>query len=777
MKKTIVTLSSCITILMSCVSEIREESILVEQNQVSIDVAQPLMTRSGGDAACIYKRLENPYRLELMQEIYDDYSMVPVTLEPTDFYVCFMPQDSAQFCQLHDNPDLELFDYPLDIELEEGQEYVNPELGENDMPWLYTTVKPGFEFPENIRYSIIDTCYIPVEEESIARARAAAIDVEAIALGRSGFDIDTLNVSTKAPAVYPSGTITVLQDTVNAPLRGVKIRCHNVVKWATDYTDENGYYSMGKSFKTKVRYAIVYDNVKDFDIWGNWWPLARSIYKMGKHSNSGHTEDILPTSNAWEWSVVNNAAYDYYTMCDITGITKPPQHLKIWVWRNMTATAAPMIRRVYQDIINSPAAWMIFLKSFCTKPMQAVIEAALAQLIQLALYDVNIGTEGKNVYRIYRSVNHELAHASHYSVVGSQYWGRYISHIVLNWGYGDGAGSNAELCGIGEMWGHAIGQIQEYEFKGEDILVGDFPDSPIEGWIYPDVFWDLYAAKTLTKKQIFDCLAYEVDTYDELIDKMISNNPSKSDSIKLAFARYDIIPKDINLQFCPPVDSIEFNNDFNIYWLYATDKTLHDIEFRVVKEKYFGLTTNNEIIVSKNPKNKYSADVRIRKPGYYVIEAKVSGTDIKKYFHIAKHYKPEYSLPGSERGMGREPLTKLGTKVGNPRTVHVTFGSESILKQRIVALTTVNYHQTTANIDYRRVDIRNVYANTDTLKVNSGVSSVVALPEIYNYRLEETVYDPVDTPIEFYPEYITFITESTGYYTLKYPDDICEWVK
>ena len=167
--------------------------------------------------------------------------------------------------------------------------------------------------------------------------------------------------------------------------------------------------------------------------------------------------------------------------------------------------------------------------------------------------------------------------------------------------------------------------------------------------------------------------------------------------------------------------------------------------------------------------------ITITEPGHYIIEARVKGTDIKKYFQVAKHYKPDYSLPGSEKGKGNEPLTKLlGTKVAGPYYHSVTFGSSAILSNRVVALITVNYEQAMANFDFRRVDFRNVYAQTDTLKVRSG-SSKVPLPPLYSYRLEELIYDPVDTPIEFYPEYIPYITESNGYYTLDYPMDLCSW--
>ena len=103
----------------SCVSEMGEEvvDIMTLPNEVPLD----LMTRSGADIPRSYQKLPNPYSLKVMQKIYDDYSVEPVILEPTELYVCFKPQDTTQLRTLHEVPDLELFEYPLDIVLEEGE--------------------------------------------------------------------------------------------------------------------------------------------------------------------------------------------------------------------------------------------------------------------------------------------------------------------------------------------------------------------------------------------------------------------------------------------------------------------------------------------------------------------------------------------------------------------------------------------------------------------------------------------------------------------------------
>ena len=763
----------------SCVSEMGEEvvDIMTLPNEVPLD----LMTRSGADIPRSYQKLPNPYSLKVMQKIYDDYSVEPVILEPTELYVCFKPQDTTQLRTLHEVPDLELFEYPLDIVLEEGEEYVNSELGENDLPWLYTTVKPDFQFPEEVVCEVLDTCYIPFDGETIARTRAADVDVETIAFGRMGYDVDTLLTKVPGTSTKPSGVVQVDKDTTGllVPLKGAKVRCHNIVKWATAYTDDEGRYFIDKSFKTKVNYAVVFENIKGFDIWGNRWLTGSATYNVGKKDNSGCEINVSQSCKAWEWAVVNNCAYDYYESCNSIGIPVPPPDLKIWVMKNNADSSAPMLSRIRKYIgYNTQSDILNFLVNIGYGNTLSTLLFAFGCLspdITIGTEDPNNSAESKNYYEIYEDVHHELAHSSHFRQVGDRYWADYISYIMTYGAYGDGTGHNAELCAIGEMWGYAIGHIHQYEFQNKMLVVGQFPKKPVDDWIYPHVFWDLYASKTLTKKQIFQCLTSTVDTYAELINRMTSYYPSKSEAIKLAFARYGIATGTFEILDCPSVEDIELNKFFMIEWAYSIDNELKDIDFSFVKEKYFENPADTSYIDVIKEFNKCSASISIKKPGYYIIEAKVKGTNLKKYFQVAKHYKQDFSLPGSEKGKGKEPLAKtLGTQVGGPYYHSVTFGSSSRLPSRVVALVTVNYEQSISNFDFRRIDFRNVYAQTDTLKVLPGASTV-ALPPLYSYRLEELIYDPVDTPIEFNPEYIPFITESKGYYTMDYPEDVCYW--
>ncbi len=115
-----------------------EEPISVQNAEVATTSAQ---TRTG---TTTFEMLPNPYALDVMQEIYDDFDG-QTNLPVTDLYVRFKPQNPEQIEWLRARG-LELFNYPLDVDIPQGVEYVDPTIPEGEPTWLYTTVKPNFTF-------------------------------------------------------------------------------------------------------------------------------------------------------------------------------------------------------------------------------------------------------------------------------------------------------------------------------------------------------------------------------------------------------------------------------------------------------------------------------------------------------------------------------------------------------------------------------------------------------------------------------------------------------
>lgn len=517
--------SLCCLMLFSCVEE-----CLVESSEVKTEQQMKSNVKSKA-AARTYESMPNPYALDVMQSVYDSYN-VDKTLNPTDLYVRFMPRDSSQLQSLLYDYNLELFDYPLDIDLEEGEVYVDPSVQEGDFTWLYTTVKPDFVFPEGLQYEIIEECYLPEDGETVIETKGGAVILEDEAFKSLGYEPEVL---TKGSSDSPSGNIQVYDDSlgVNVPVKGVKIRCRVFVKCASAYTDENGDYAIEEEFWLKPHYSIVFDNIKDFTVWGNVGPLAPANYNLGKHSKSGWSADIVKNCSAWYWCAINNAAYDYYEYCEDSGIHKPPYRLKILTFANVRSGSAPMLRRINTPIIclSDNLLWTYYAN------VGLVMGNFLLQMVRVILPDITIGLLDKDYEDIYEVVNHELSHASHFAIAHSPFWAEYISYIISSGAYGEATDFNAQLCAIGEMWGFTMGNIRMYDHYGktkEGMPEGSY------GWIRPHVFWDLIVKSVLTPKEIFNCLGPDVKTYDELYSELCYRYSDKRTEISEVFQDYMI---------------------------------------------------------------------------------------------------------------------------------------------------------------------------------------------------------------------------------------------
>lgn len=259
MKRIIPILGLVCTVFFSCTMNEMVFDDLNDSGQEKL-ITRTSVTNDDEDFAPVE---HNPYSLSVMQSVYDNYSLEQVELEPTDLYVRFMPQDSTQFHFLLYESGLELFDYPLDVDLTDAEiDSLETAETEYSFNWLYTTVKPDYDFPAEMTYEILDECYIPEENESIVQTRGGlSVDVEAAAyqsLGYDDFEDVDGDVLTRAGRVTPEGTIKVYVSQNNyAPLKGVKIRGHRFVKL------KKFMYYISKSVPVKINFS---DMARDLEL-------------------------------------------------------------------------------------------------------------------------------------------------------------------------------------------------------------------------------------------------------------------------------------------------------------------------------------------------------------------------------------------------------------------------------------------------------------------------------------------------------------------------------
>ena len=487
------------------------------------------------DMIVLGERLENPYTTENMTKALT--SLYPTKADrtdvrTTDLYVRFLPSDDAQYDYLHDLG-LHLTDYPMDYDIVvDGDWYHDPSIPDDRVTWQYAVVPSDFDLPDHIRCEIIDECFIA--EHSVG-TRSDGIDWEAVereAYVLTGNESRLASVATRASEkIQPSGRITIedegFKGGVPFGVAGVQVSCNSFVKFDHAYTDRDGYYQMKKTFASDLRYRLVFKNEKGFSIGFNMVLVPASVSTLGKSTPEGVSMTVTGDSESklFRRCVVNNAAYDYISRCqnDDLGLMRPPGDLRIWIFDFLEASSAVMLHHgalIKHDLIKS------YLGRY-------------ADLIEIFLPDITIGTKGTEEYdKIYSVICHELAHASHFSKVGTDYWNNYIFYIIESFlvtrdmTYGDGSGLRAGYCEVGEMWAYYLESKMYKERYG-----GTYPAFGTSFWFYPQIFRFL-EERGMSASEIFSVLDRDVTSRTQLKSAMIMAFPEKREVIEQVFNRY-----------------------------------------------------------------------------------------------------------------------------------------------------------------------------------------------------------------------------------------------
>ena len=486
------------------------------------------------DMIVLGNRLDNPYTTENAQDAFAAVypSKSREVIRTTDLYVRFLPADRDEF-ELLESLGIEMLDHPMDYEIvTEGDYYHDPSVDEDSITWQYAVVDKDFVFPD-IRYEIIDECFL-ADNDPVTRAMDdvdwAAVEAEAYRMTGNAGMLDSASL-TKAAKCNPSGRITIIDENFNGAqpfgLAGVKISCNSFIKFASTYTDRDGYYTMPKRYSANLRYRLVFKNQEGFSIGLNLILVPASVSTLGKGPAQGisYTVSQASDSRLYRRSVVNNAAYDYISRCaaEDMNITPPPGDLRIWLFNSISASSAVM---VHHGAIVDNSLFKKYLGIY-------------ASIIKLFAPDITVGTKDHGNYmELYDSVVHELAHASHFAQVGTGYWNSYIAYILSSFlmsggtTYGSGDTSGAGYCEVGEMWAYYVESMMHKERYG-----GTVPEYGTSWWFYPQIFRYL-ENRGLTRAQIFMALQSDVADRLELRERLVDLYPGSRIMIEQVFNRY-----------------------------------------------------------------------------------------------------------------------------------------------------------------------------------------------------------------------------------------------
>lgn len=486
------------------------------------------------DMIVLGDKLDDPYTVENMTKAVE--SLYPTKagrtyLEPTGYYVRFLPADDAQLETLYESG-LVLVDHPVDYEiLRDGDYYRDPEIGEDRITWQYALVTKDFASPPGIRYEILDDCYIPEDDPA---TKADGIDWEEVE--RASYMLtgngERLGPATRASSSgKPSGRISIVDNAYDDEpfgVKGVRVMCNSFVKFSTAYTDDEGYYEMKRKFSSEVRYRLVFKNTKGFSIGFNKILVPASTSALGKHGPEGTSITVTQGSERKLFTrcVVNNAAYDWWTSCSAYSphIKTPPSNLRIWIFNHISSSSAVMLQQ----------------GCLVDDGMIGDLLGDVTWLVKMFLPDITLGLQSCTDYAsIHTLTVHECAHASHFVQAGKEWWStlsEFIlkSYVTSGWQmYGTGQEDDHGYCEVAEMWAYECQTMMFRErYEGAANVFGT------NYWFFPQILLYL-EERGLTRYKVFPAFVPEVTGRDELQAKLLNLYPDYKSIIKQAFSRYE----------------------------------------------------------------------------------------------------------------------------------------------------------------------------------------------------------------------------------------------
>ena len=466
------------------------------------------------------QRLENPYRVANMQKALERLrqkqtgrvNVMDFKIDTTDIYVRFRV-NSTDDIRLLEADSLFLFEYPLDYEILSYSNFYPPD--EEGGRWLYTAVDKGYVFPD-IRHEIIEYLFLPRDYTSPGGRLTGFLEVledEALKLTGNYEEPDN-NSSGAANArnrVTPRGRIQVWDNRTNRlePVKGVMIQTRRWFYFARTYTNNNGDYVAGRSYKRDPNYKIIFQNSRGFKIWNTIIDINEARMDLGRQSRYGYNFNIYQNSKTWPWATVNNATVAYLAHCSALGIGLPPENLRIVARDKKASSSAPMLRRtwgLFGFTTNSQLA--NFLLNANGISLAANLLATVTKFAQpdLVISAPKSGLSGNETRWAYNMAFHEMAHASHWSLVGSSYWVKYINYIITYGAYGDGTGANAGYCGVGEMWGNYLGGYVVARREGQNTYWENTFWVEGDDWFNPGFLMRTGLINDITTAEIYSSL-------------------------------------------------------------------------------------------------------------------------------------------------------------------------------------------------------------------------------------------------------------------------------
>jgi hypothetical protein len=380
------------------------------------------------------EKLINPYSINNMEKSLN--ILKEKKLAKSDFivhinylYVRILPENEEQFKLINSDPELDLFEYPLDYSIaKRGNEYKDPQIKNSDYTWLYCAVPTSKVFDKEINVQVLEQLFLPfgngkndTYSNNLKSLKEDEKDFLKLLEDESLSLTNNKSNSSKSGRIssfLPSGSVFHYDDSknTNVPLIGCKVRANRWFTTNSTLTNYAGYFQFYQSYGGDVNYSIVWDR-DNFQIWNG--DLAQAYYNGPNSSSPWHLLIGSTPSKSRSYAIAHRAAYDFYFGNHRVSLGLP-----------------------------QPSNILIRVRDIDTQNDNAAdFNPAIGMRLWTRVADVNVsgGYRNRSDLETYGTVAHEIGHRLHRDFGSNTYnanliiaesWSEYIKYLFSTLEYG-----------------------------------------------------------------------------------------------------------------------------------------------------------------------------------------------------------------------------------------------------------------------------------------------------------------------------------------------------
>jgi hypothetical protein len=380
-------------------------------------------------------------------------------------YVRFLPSSKDEYDEINGNPEMDVFEYPLDRKIiKKGNFYREESLKKSEFGWIYAAVPINMKLNQHIKTEEIDLLFLPEgngkedvfsrELETSKKEKKAIykeIEKESFTLvGDSKYGNPKSNKKAKVQDWYVTGRIrvederlsynestnTYVQNTAGwVPVPGCLVRGNRYFTTKSAITKDDGTFRIehGWPNNSGVDMDIKWDR-GEFDIrTGNYGQAITSNQNIYTQWFPNITKAISP--NHYIYAHVHRAAVKYFYHPTIYGLVRPSDR----TWFTGANLAGQKLHLGSGQGTNASHYFQFN-------------QIWLASQVRLIFDFNNTGIDARSIYG---TTIHELAHAAHWKIGMT-----YLAYC-----------SNAVQAGrMAESWAEAVGWFVTRDVYGTNEL-------------------------------------------------------------------------------------------------------------------------------------------------------------------------------------------------------------------------------------------------------------------------------------------------------------------